>query len=324
VRAIVQDRYGSARVLRLEEIPPPEIGPTELLVQVAAAGVDRGALHLMRGLPYVVRLAGHGLRAPKSPIPGTNFAGEVVDVGDDVTRFRMGDMVYGTALGTFTEFVAAEQDRVAMMPASVSFEEAAVLPYAGSAAVEAIVERAPAIRGLSVAVVGASGAVGTIAIQVAREMGAGAVTAVSGPQSTEIVRMLGADTVIDYTEADFTAHGADHDVILDIGGNTPLPRLRRALAPGGTLIIIGGEKGGKVFGGIHRQLAAQVISPFIREKLGTFIASGHADVLEVITDFVDGRGVRPVMGRCYPLALAPEAIRELEGGSSRGRIAIVP
>lgn len=226
-------------------------------------------------------------------------------------------------MGTFAEYLATTEDRVAPMPPSLAMEEAAVLPYAGCVAVQAVVERAPSSSGRSFLVVGASGAVGTIAVQLAKTLGA-SVTGVCGPTGIEIVQMLGADEVIDYTEVDYASGSRRYGVVLDIGGNTPLSRLRRTLAPDGTLLVIGSEGGSKTFGRIHRQLAANAMSLFVRQTLCAFAATEHVEILDVLTDFVEARGVRPVMGRCYPLGLAPEAIRELEHGSGGPRIAVVP
>jgi NADPH:quinone reductase-like Zn-dependent oxidoreductase len=320
MKAIVQERYGAADTLRLRDVPIPEPSASQVLVRVTAAGVDRGAYHLMRGLPYLVRI-GYGLRAPKTPIPGTNMAGKVEVVGDNVTQVKVGDAVYGTCAGAFAEYTVAEENRVAPKPATLTFEEAAVLPYPGAVSLQATRDRARVRPGQSVFVVGASGAVGTIAVQTAKSFGA-SVTGVCASASADLVSQLGADHVIDYTRHDIADGATRYDVILDVGGNTPLSGLRRALAPEGTLVIIGGEGGGGVIGGTQRQLAALLLSPFVQQKLGTFIASERAEMLRALNDLVDAGHVRPVMGRCVPLAEAPDAIADLDTRRTRGRIAL--
>jgi NADPH:quinone reductase-like Zn-dependent oxidoreductase len=322
MKAITQDRYGGAATLRLRDVPTPAVDADQILVRVAAAGVDRGAYHLMCGLPYLVRLAGYGLRAPKAPIPGTNIAGTVEVVGEAVRSFRPGDAVYGTCSGAFAEYAVTDEDRVAPTPTQLSLEESAVLPYAGAVSLQAIRDRAKVQPGHSVLVVGASGAVGTIAVQIAKAHDA-LVTGVCSTASADVVRNLGADQVIDYTRSDFSAGADRYDVVIDVGGNTSLSRLRRVLTPRGTLVIIGGEAGGRILGGVQRQLAALLLSPFVRQKLGTFIAGERADTLRSLNELVDAGHVRPVMERCVPLSHAADAVADLEARRTRGRIALV-
>jgi NADPH:quinone reductase-like Zn-dependent oxidoreductase len=322
MKAVIQHHYGGAETLQLCDVPTPTIGRDQVLVRVAAAGVDRGAYHLMRGLPYVVRL-GTGIRRPKAAIPGTNVAGEVESVGENVTRLRAGDLVYGTSKGSFAEYAVAGEDRLAPKPPTLSFEEAAVLPYAAVVSLQAVRDRANVRSGQSVLVVGASGAVGSVTVQIAKAHEA-IVTGVCGSGSAELVRALGADHVIDYTSSDFAAEGHRYDAIIDIGGNTRVSRLRRALASRGTLVIVGGEGGGRLIGGIHRQLGAQLLSPFVKQRLGTLIARERSDVLRAVNDLVDAGFVAPVMGRYAPLAHATDAIADLDAGRTRGRIALVP
>lgn len=321
MRAITQDRYGDADTLHLRDLTAPEIGDDEVLVRVAAAGVDRGAYHLMRGMPYLVRLVGYGLRAPKVPVPGTNIAGTVEAVGTSVTRFRPGDQVYGTCKGAFADHAAASENRVADKPASLTFEEAAVLPYPGAVSLQAVRDKAKVHPGQSVLVVGASGAVGSIAVQVAKAYGA-EVTGVCSTSNVELVRRIGADHVIDYTRDDFASGEHRCDVVLDVGGNTPVSRLRRALTDTGTLVIVGGEGGGKVIGGIQRQLWAQLLSPFVRQKLTTFIASEDAELLIALNELIEAGQVKPVIGRCYPLEDTVSAVRDLDRGGTQGRLVV--
>ena len=319
MKAIVQHRYGDADVLSLEEAARPEVGDRDILVHVAAAGVDRGALHFMTGHPYLMRL-GTGLRSPKQVVPGVSFAGRVEAVGNDVSRFRPGDEVYGAAKGTYAEYVAAPAAKVAPKPASLSFEQAAVLPYASFAAVQAVRDHGRVRSGDHVLVVGASGAVGSIAVQVAKALGA-EVTGVCGPRGLELTRSLGADHVVDYTHEDFADGSRHYDVIVDVFGRTPVRRLRRALTPRGCLVIAGGE-GDRWIGGTQRQLGAALLSPFVRQRLVTFLAKEDAKTLEVINDLVADGKVSPLLDRSYPLDEASEAIRRLQDGSGSGRIVL--
>jgi NADPH:quinone reductase-like Zn-dependent oxidoreductase len=321
VKAVVQDRYGSADVLRIGRVPMPDVQAGHVLVRVVAAGVDRGAAHLMRGRPLLVRL-GHGLRSPKSVIPGTNVAGIVDSVGNGVSRVKPGDSVYGTCVGALAEYAAIGEGRLAAKPEALTFEEAAVLPYAGTVALQAL-EHTGIEPGRSALVVGASGAVGTVAVQIARCLGA-SVTGVCSAPSAELVRSLGAEHVIDYATSDIGNGRARFDVILDIAGNTPLRVLRRSLAAHGTLVLIGGEGGGRVLGGLQRQLAAVVLSPFVRQRLATIIARDDAETLERLNALVDAGGVRPVMSRCAHLEDAAGAFSDLEARATAGRIALNP
>ena len=320
MRAVVQDTYGSADVLELREMERPEVGDHEVLVRVVAAGVDRAAWHFMTGVPYVMRIVGFGLRAPKVPVAGSNLAGRVEAVGKDVTRFQPGDEVYGTCRGSFAEFACAREDRLAPKPASLTFEQAAVVPHGGFAALQAVRDRGRVQPGQSVLIVGASGAVGSIAVQLARAFGA-EVTGVCRTSKVDTVQALGADHVIDYTRDDFADSGERYDVILDTGGNSSLSRLRRSLTRKGTLVIVGGEGGGRWIG-IGRQIRAQMLSPFVGQKLGTFIARENAEDLLILNELIDSGKLTPIIDRTYPLSDAPDAIRHLETGDARGRIVL--
>jgi NADPH:quinone reductase-like Zn-dependent oxidoreductase len=319
MRAIVQDGYGGASVLAVRDVPIPAAGDGDVLVRVVAAGVDRGALHFMTGRPYLMRL-GTGMRSPKVVVPGVSFAGRVESVGSGVTRFRAGDEVYGAARGSYAEYVAAPAGKVALKPARLTFEQAAVLPYASFAALQAVRDHGKVKPGDHVLVVGASGAVGSIAVQLAKTFGA-EVTGVCGTRGLDLARSLGADHVIDYSREDFADGSRHYDVILDVFGRTPLRRLRRALTPRGRLVIVGGE-GDRWIGGIQRQLAATVLSPFTRQDLRTFIAKENAETLETINELVDAGKVAPVLDRSYPLDEARDAVQRLEAGSGSGRLAL--
>jgi NADPH:quinone reductase-like Zn-dependent oxidoreductase len=318
-RAIVQHRYGSADVLRLERIARPEVADNEVLLRVQAAGLDRGVWHLMTGLPYLGRLA-FGLRRPKNPVPGTDAAGTVIAVGSAVTRFSAGDDVFGFAKGSFAEYAVAREDKLAHKPSQLTFEQAAVVPTSAATALQALRDVGRVEPHQQVLVIGASGGVGSYAVQLAKAFGA-EVTGVSSTAKLDLVRALGADHVIDYTHDDFADGVHRYDLILDIGGNPTLSRLRQALAPRGTAVIVGGEDGGR-WTGISRQLRAVALSPFMRQRLTMFIAKQRASDLEWVTDLLQTGKVTPSIGKTYPLDRVPEAMRHLETGQARGKLAI--
>jgi NADPH:quinone reductase-like Zn-dependent oxidoreductase len=321
MKAIVQDAYGSADVLALRDIDKPEAGDGEVLVRVHAAGVDRGAWHLMTGLPYPIRLAGVGFRAPKNKVLGSEVAGQVEAVGRDVTRFRPGDEVMGTCHGSFAEYACGRQDRLAAKPANLGFDQAAAVPISGSTALQALRDQGRVQAGQSVLIAGASGGVGSFAVQLAKAFDT-EVTGVCSTSKIDLVRSLGADHVIDYAHEDFTDGRHRYDLVLDIGGNTPVTRLRRALIPEGTLVIVGGENGGRWLGGLQRQLQALVMSPFVRQRLRVFVAREHYEELETLTELIEAGKVTPAVDRTYPLSDAPQAIRYLEQGHARGKVVI--
>ena len=296
MKAIVQDTYGSADVLEFRDIAAPEIAAGEVLLRVHAAGVDRGAWHLMTGLPYPVRLAGYGLRAPKITVPGTSIAGVVAAVGREVTRFQPGDEVYGIGLGAFAEYARAPEDKLAPKPANLTFEQAAAVPISGLTALQGLRDHGQVQPGQTVLITGASGGVGTFAVQLAEAFGA-QVTGVCSTTKADLVRSIGADHVIDYTREDFADGKQRYDMILDIGGNPSLSRLRRALAPTGTLVITGGEAGGRWLAGTDRQLRALLLSRFVDQKLTTFISSeNHEDLIVLTSSSKQGRSRRSSTG----------------------------
>jgi NADPH:quinone reductase-like Zn-dependent oxidoreductase len=321
MRAIVQDTYGSAEVLRLTDIARPTPADDEVLLQVRAAGLDRGAWHLMRGRPFLARVA-FGLTRPKNPVPGTEVAGTVVAVGSAVTRFATGDEVFGVGRGAFAEYTVGREDKLARKPANASFEQAAALAVSAATAVQALVDVGHVTAGQSVLVIGASGGVGSYAVQVAKARGAD-VTGVCSTAKLDLVRSLGADHVIDYTREDFADGTRSYDLILDIAGNPSLTRLRRALTPAGTAVIVGGEEGGDFSGGMNRQLRALALTPFVRQRLTMFIATPGAGELERLTDLVEAGMVTPSIDRTFPLDRAPDAMRYLETGKVRGKVVIV-
>lgn len=321
MKAIVQDTYGSADVLALREIERPTAGDNEVLLAVRAAGVDPGVWHLMTGMPYLVRIAGFGLRKPKVATRGRDVAGRVEAVGRDVTRFKPGDEVFGTCEGSFAEYAVAREDRLAPKPASLSFEQAAALPISAGTALQALRDAGEVKAGHHVLVIGAAGGVGTFAVQLAKAFGA-EVTGVCSTAKTELVRSIGADHVIDYTREDFTEGARRYDLIVDIAGNRPLPKLRKALAAKGTLVIVGGEGGGRWTGGFGRSLRAAMLSPFVGQKLCGLIAKETSADLEALTAYVEAGKVVPVIDRAYPLGEAAKAIRHIEDGNARGKVVI--
>jgi NADPH:quinone reductase-like Zn-dependent oxidoreductase len=320
MKAIVGDTYGSPDVLELRDIDKPEIGDEEVLVRVRAAGVDRGVWHLMTGLPYLTRLA-FGLRAPKNPVLGMDVAGVVEEVGENVSRFEPGDEVFGIGKGTFAEYARAREEKLAHKPASLTFEQAAVLAISGLTALQGLRDHGRVEAGQKVLIVGASGGVGTFAVQIARAFGA-QVTGVCSTTKVEMVRSIGADHIIDYTREDFAEGEQIYDLILDIGGSSSLSRLRRALAPRGTLVLVGGEGGGRWLGVVNHLLRARLLSPFVGQNLRTFLSSENHEDMLTLAELIESGKVAPVIDRTYPLAEVPEAIHYLEEGYARGKVAI--
>jgi NADPH:quinone reductase-like Zn-dependent oxidoreductase len=318
MRAVVQDVYGEADVLRLDRIARPAIGPKEALVRIEAAGVDRGVWHLMAGEPYAARLA-FGLRRPRNPVRGRELAGVVEAVGAEVTTVRPGDAVFGVGEGTFAEYARARADKLAPLPAGLTAEQAAVVPISASTALQAVRDHGRVRPGQSVLVIGASGGVGAFALQIAKAFGA-TVTAVASTEKLDLVRSLGADEVVDYRRGEPPADGR-YDVVLDAGGNRPLRALRRMLAPTGTLVIVGGEDGGRWLG-LGRQLAAVLLSPFLRQHLRMFIAKENAADLVVLAGMVEAGTLTPVVDRSFPLDQAAAAVAHLRAGRSRGKVAV--
>jgi NADPH:quinone reductase-like Zn-dependent oxidoreductase len=320
VKAIIRDAYGSAEVLRLAETGMPIAREGEVLVRVHAAGVDQGVWHLMAGMPYVMRLAGFGVRAPKNPLLGYDVAGRVEALGANAGPFRLGDEVFGSCRGSFAEYAVARTDRLVSKPDNVSIEEAAATPISGYAALQAVRDHGKVAAGQRVLIIGAGGGVGTFAVQIAKADG-GEVTGVCGSAKADFVRSIGADHVIDYTKEDFTASPNRYDVILDIAGNRSLSQLRGALTPRGTLVIVGAEDAGNWLG-IRRQLRAAALSPFVRQKLGFFISKERSQDLEELRKLLEAGAVEPAVDRTFTLDEVPEAIRYLREGRARGKIVI--
>ena len=323
MRAIVQDRYGEVDALRLERIERPEIAADEVLVRVHAAGLDRGTWHTMTGRPYVMRVMGFGFRGPKNRVLGLDVAGTVVQVGSSVARFAVGDEVFGISRGSFAEYAAVREDKLAAKPQNLTFEQAAVVPVSGITALQALRDAGRFQAGQRVLIIGASGGVGSYAVQIAKALG-GHVTGVASTAKLDLVMSLGAERAIDYTREDFVDGENRYDLIIDIAGNSTLSRLRRALTRHGTLVIVGGENGGPVTGGIGRQLRAVAVSPFLRQRLTMHVTRERASDLEPLTDLVETGRVAPSLERTYPLDRVPDAMRHLQAGTVRGKLAIAP
>jgi NADPH:quinone reductase-like Zn-dependent oxidoreductase len=320
MQAVVQDAYGSADVLHVASISPPEIAAGEVLLRVHAAGLDRGAWHLMTGKPYLLRLI-FGIGKPKNPVPGREVAGIVVAVGPAVTRFSAGDEVFGIGRGTFAEYAAAREDKLARKPANVTFEQAAVAPVSGLTALQALTDVGRIKQGDKVLVIGASGGVGSHAVQLAKAFGA-EVTGVSSTAKFDLVRSLGADHVVDYANEDFADGSHHYDLILDIAGSSAPSRLRRALTPAGTAVLVGGEEGGSITGGMDRQLRAGALSLFAPQRLTSVMCKERSADLERLGELIEAGKLTPSVDRTYPLDQIPQAMRHLAAGNVRGKIAI--
>jgi NADPH:quinone reductase-like Zn-dependent oxidoreductase len=321
MKAIVQDRYGSAEVLELRDVEKPQPGDDEVLIRVHGAGLDPGVWHLMTGLPYLVRVMGFGLRKPKIRIRGVDVAGIVEAAGRNVTQFKEGDPVYGTCDGSFAEYACAKAERIAPKPSNLSFEQAAAVPISGMTALHGLRDAGKLQPGQKVLIIGAAGGVGSYAVQLTKAFG-GVVTGVCSTSKAELVRAIGADKVIDYTREDFTDGTRQFDLILDTAGRRPLSQLRRALTPQGILVIVGGEGGDRWLGGFQRQIFAPVRSLLTEQKLVGLVSKERQQDLLTLKDLIEAGKLKPVIDRTYPLSEAPQAIRYLEQGHARGKVVL--
>jgi len=322
MQAIVYHEYGPPQVLRLEVIDRPVPKDNQVLLEVHASSVNPLDWHYMRGDPYVIRLD-EGLHQPEDPQLGTDVAGVVVGVGRSVTRFKLGDEVYGVAAGAFAEYARASEKRIALKPAALTFEQAAAMPIAAITALQALRDTGKIKVGQKVLINGASGGVGTFAVQIAKSYGAD-VTAVCSTRNVELVRFLGADHVIDYSKEDFTRGDARYEVILDTVGNRSLSDLRRVLTPKGIYIGIGGGSpaDGGLIGPLKGMLKELVVAPFVSQDLTTMMAEITSADLAVLNGLVEAKKLTPVIDRTYPLKDVPEAVRYLELGHARGKVSI--
>jgi NADPH:quinone reductase-like Zn-dependent oxidoreductase len=333
MKAIVQGRYGSPDVLELREIDTPNVNDDEVLVRVRAASVHADVWHAMRGVPYVLRIMGSGLRAPKHRVPGTDLAGHVESVGRNVTRFRPGDEVFGQSLranlwrngGALAEYAAVPEAMLELKPAGLTFEQAAAVPTSGSLAVQHVRDEGRTQPGQKVLINGAGGAVGTFAVQLAKAYGAH-VTGVDAPEKLDMLRSIGADHVLDYTQEDFTRRDERYGFILDIAGNHSWSECRRALSPDGTYVLSGydqyGRSGHRWFGSLGRFARLIVISPFVSHLHPFRGTKDPGDRLVVLKEFIEAGKLTPVIDRTFPLSEVPEAIRYLESERARGKVVI--
>ena len=324
MKAIVRDNYGPPDVLELEDLSKPEPGGDGVLLRVHATSVNPADWHILRGDPYVSRLQ-LGLREPKDRVLGCDVAGRVETVGESVTMLRPGDEVFGSpfmrGFGAFAEHLRISEDLLAPKPATLSFEQAAAVPLAASTALQGLRDHGRIEPGQRVLIIGASGGVGTFAVQIAKSFEA-EVTGVCSTRNVDIARSLGADHIIDYTEEDFTRSGRKYDLIFQLAGTRSPSDCRRALTPEGTLVQISGESDGRWIGPISRMIKAVVLSPFVSQNLGSFLAKPTQDDLQFLKELIEAGKVKPVIDRTYPLSEAPEAIRYVEEGHARGKVAI--
>ena len=320
MKAMVQDTYGSAEVLELRDIDKPEIGDDQVLVRVRAAGVNPADWAIMSGLPYIARPV-YGLRKPKNAVRGTDVAGQVEAVGHGVTRFRPGDEVFGWCIGAYAEYASASEDALALKPANLTFEQAASVPMAGLVALQALRDHGNVQAGQSVLINGASGGIGTFAVQIAKSLGA-QVTGVCSTRNMDMVRSIGADHVIDYTVEDFTQSGQRYDFILDNVANHSLSDLRRAVTPTGALVPNGGGFDNRWFASGGRVIRANVLKRSTDHRLRPFLLSPKLADLVVLKELIEAGKVSPVMDRTYQLTEAPQAIAHVGEGHARGKVAI--
>lgn len=320
--AILYHEYGPPEVLRFEQSEKPMLEDPHVLIKVRAAAVNPLDWHYMRGTPYIVRM-GEGLRRPGDPRLGTDVAGEVVAIGKGVTRFKPGDEVYGAAGGAFAEYARASEKNLALKPANVTFEQAAAVPIAALTALQALRDKGHLQAGQKVLINGASGGVGTFAVQIAKSFGAD-VTGVCSTRNVDMVRSIGADHVIDYTKGNFTEGSQKYDLILDNVGNHSLSAFRRVMTPKAIYVGIGGggPDGGRWIGPLATPIKSFLYSPFVSQQFGSLLAAINSDDLTLLKEMMEKKQVTPVIDRTYPLNEVPEAIRYLEEGHARGKVVV--
>jgi len=321
MRAITQYEYGAPRdVLELQEIEKPTVGDDDVLVRVQAVGIHIGDWLVTSGTPYLIRLMGYGLRKPKTNVPGTELAGNVEAVGKNVKQFQQGDEVLGFGTGGFAEYASISQDALVLKPSNITFEQAAAVPISAFTALQAIRDQAKVQRGQKVLIIGASGGVGTYAVQIAKAYGAD-VTGVCSTRNVDMVRSIGADYVIDYTQENITESGQRYDVILDMAGNRSLSELRSALTPDGTLVIVGGS-GGRWLMGYGRTLRAVAVSPFVSQNLRQFMSTTNKEDLVVLKELIEDGKVTPVVDRTFPLRETPDALDYVGQRHTQGKTVV--
>lgn len=324
MRAVVRDAYGTPDVLTVRDVATPTPGAGEVLVRVHAAGIDRGALHFMTGTPYLMRLAGFGVRRPKNPGLGTELSGVVMAVGPDTTGLRVGDEVYGAGRATFAQYTLATPATLARKPTGIGHAHAAAIPVSAVTALQAVRDQGRLQPGQSVLVIGASGGVGSYTVQIARALG-GQVTGVASTAKLDYVRSLGAEHVLDYITTDLTDHTRRYDVVLAIGGYLPVRALRRLLTPNGTLVFVGGEGGDRVTGGLGRQLRAMAFAPFAKQRFAAFwVAQANTADLDTLTTMIESGLITSALDQERPLDDITRALTDLDRGAVRGKIVVVP
>jgi NADPH:quinone reductase-like Zn-dependent oxidoreductase len=320
MKAIVYYKYGSPDVLQLQEVDKPAIRDDAVLVKVVAAAANPYDWHFMRGEPYFMRLIA-GLRTPKRNGLSVDFAGQVEATGSGVTQFQPGDEVFGMCDGAFAEYVCCSEQAMALKPTNLTFEETAAVPLAGLTALQGLRDAGQLQPGQKVLIIGASGGVGTFAVQIAKDFGAH-VTGVCSTKNLEMVRSLGADEVIDYTQADFTQSGQKYDLIFQLGGMHSPAHCGRALTPEGTLVLSSGDSDGRWIGPLDRILKAAVLSPFVKQSLNTLGAKRSKKDLEQLAALIEAGKLTPIIDRTLPLSEVPEAIRYVEKGHTQGKVVI--
>jgi NADPH:quinone reductase-like Zn-dependent oxidoreductase len=321
MRAVVQRRYGNSSVLEVAEVERPAVAADEVLIEVRAAAIDRGTEHLMTGRPWLIRLAGFGLLRPKQPVIGLDVAGVVRQVGAEVTRFSVGDEVFGIASGSVAQFAAAKEKKLSLKPANITFEQAAASTVSGITALQALTDVGELEAGQRVLVIGASGGVGTFAVQLARSLG-GVVDGVAGAKNRELVRSLGAEAVYDYRTTDVADIEQRYDLIIDIGGRNPVRKLRRLLTDSGTLVLVGGENGNRVTGGVGRQIRAAAVSPFVAHRLVMMISAEDHSLIDRLATHLAANAVTPAISGRFKLDEAIDAMAQLERGQAGGKLVI--
>jgi len=321
MKAIVYCDYGAPDVLRVESIAKPACTDDQILIRVRAAAINPYEWHFMRGTPYIGRVMGMGLRKPKDTRLGVDVAGQVEAVGRNVTQFKPGDEVFGAAPGALAEYACASERRLVMKPDNVTFEQAGSVSIAATTALQALRDKGKIQPGQDVLINGASGGVGTFAVQIAKTLGA-RVTGVCSTRNLEMVRSLGADQVVDYTKEDFTKSGRRYDLIVDTVGNRSLSECRRALTPRGIYVMVGGQSG-RWIAPLDRMLSAKVFSWFVSQRMVMIMAHQDKGDLGLLRDLMRAGKVKPVVDRTYPLSQVPEAMRYLETGHARGKVVIV-
>jgi NADPH:quinone reductase-like Zn-dependent oxidoreductase len=319
MKAIVHSRYGPPDVLELNDIDQPVITDDAVLVRVHAAAVGKGDWLTVRGLPYIARLR-YGLRKPKHPVPGFDVAGRIEAVGKNVTQLQPGDEVFGWCDGSFAEYASVPEGQLVLKPANLSFEQAAAVPISAFAALQALRDTGGVQPGQKVVIIGASGGVGSFAVQLAKAFGA-EVTGVCSTKSVDMVRAIGADHIIDYTQQDFTRTGQRYDLVLEMAGNRSLSELRRVLTPKGTLVLVGGS-GGRWFMGTGRTLRAVLVSPFVGQRLRSFLSKPRGADLVVLQELIEAGKVTPIIDRTFSLSETPAAISYVGERSTQGKTVI--